>query len=132
MPSKTILISPWLDVRLTNEKIEEVKQSDDRLNKDTLKLAGIIYASNNGINSYLVNPIDGDLSKLKNVIILTGTNDILNPDVDILKEKAKSVNTTIEVKKFENADHIWIINETSSQELIDEGYNEVVKLITEQ
>ena len=70
-----------------SENLQQVKKLDDRLNEQALKLAGVIYAANDGIDSYLVNPIDGDLSKLKNVIILTGTNDILNPDVDVLKEK---------------------------------------------
>ena len=137
MPNKTILISPWLDVRLTNEQIDEVKKKDDRLNEEALKLAGIIYASKDGINSYLVNPIDGDLSKLKNITILAGTNDILTPDIEKLKQKAEDLNVSIEIfsffkfscKEFEGADHIWIINETTSQELIDEGYNEVVNLI---
>lgn len=44
MPAKTILISPWLDVRLTNPEIDEVQKNDKELNKETLKLAGIAYA----------------------------------------------------------------------------------------
>ena len=40
-PRKTILISPWLDVRLKNPKIEEVQKNDKQLNKETLKLAGL-------------------------------------------------------------------------------------------
>ena len=89
MPSKTILISPWLDVRLENPEIEKYQAKDKELNKETLKLAGIAYSKGNTDNNYLVNPIDGDLSKLKNISILIGTNDILNPDVKLLKEKAE-------------------------------------------
>ncbi len=89
MPSKTILISPWLDVRLENPKIKEYENKDKILNKETLKLAGIAYSKEDLDNNYLVNPIDGDLSKLENVVILIGTNDILNPDVKLLKEKAQ-------------------------------------------
>ena len=103
IPSKTILISPWLDVRLTNPKIDEIQKQDKKLNKETLKLAGIAYGGNDGINSYLVNPIEGDLSKIKNVTILTGTNDILNPDVHLLQEKAKKINVAIDVKEYKNA-----------------------------
>ena len=129
MPEKTILISPWLDVRLDNPEIEEVQKKDKELNKETLKLAGIAYAGQDGINSYLVNPIDGDLSKLKNITILTGTNDILNPDVYVLKEKAKEQGVTIEVKEYEGAGHIWMIEKNSSQELIEQGYQDVLELI---
>lgn len=129
MPSKTILISPWLDVRLTNPKIDEVQKNDKQLNKETLKLAGIAYAGEDGINSYLVNPIEGDLFKLKNITILTGTYDILNPDVQVLKEKAESVGVQIEVKEYEQAGHIWIIEKNSSQELVEQGYQEIIQQI---
>lgn len=129
MPGKTILISPWLDVRLTNPEIDKVQENDTELNKETLKLAGIAYASEDGINSYLVNPIDGDLSKLKNIIILTGTHDILNPDTYELKERAQKLGIEIQLKVYEGAAHIWMIEKNSSKELIDSGYQEILKLI---
>lgn len=130
MPEKTILISPWLDVRLNNPEITEVQKKDKELNKETLKLAGIAYAGTDGINSYLVNPIEGDLSKLKNITILTGTNDILNPDAHLLQEKAKKQGITIDIKEYENAGHIWFIEKNSSQELIEQGYQDILELIT--
>ena len=89
MPNQTILISPWLDVSLDNPQIDQYEEKDKQLNRETLKLAGIIYASEDGVDNYLVSPINGDLSKLKNITILIGTNDILNPDVKLLKEKAE-------------------------------------------
>lgn len=129
MPAKTILISPWLDVRLNNPVIEEVQKKDKQLNKETLKIAGIAYAGEDGINHYLVNPIEGDLSKLKNIMILTGTHDILNPDVHVLKEKAEKVGTQIEVKEYEEAKHIWVIEKNSGQELEDRAYQEIIKAL---
>lgn len=132
MPAKTILISPWLDVRLTNPSINEVEKNDKELNKETLKLAGIAYAGEDGINSYLVNPIEGEISKLKNVTILTGTHDILNPDVKLLKEKAQTVGVQIDIKEYEQAGHIWIIEKNSTQELVQQGYQDIIKLIKEK
>ncbi len=132
MPEKTILISPWLDVRLNNPQINEVQKVDKELNKETLKLAGIAYAGEDGINSYFVNPIDGDLSKLQNITILTGTYDILNPDVHVLQEKAKEQGATINIKEYEDAGHIWMIEKNSSQELIEQGYEDILELINEQ
>lgn len=129
MPEKTILISPWLDTRLTNPEIEEVQKRDKELSKIKLQLAGIAYAGKDGKDSYLVNPIDGDLSKLKNITILTGTNDILNPDVHIIQEKAKEQGLTIEIKEYQNANHIWMIEKNSSQELVQQGYEEILKLL---
>lgn len=127
MPYKTILISPWLDVRLENPEIDNVQKYDKDLNKESLKIAGIAYAGKDGIDSYLVNPIDGDLSKLKNITIFTGTYDILNPDVHVLDEKAKEVNVSLEIKEYEGAGHIWFINNNSSKELEEAGYQDLLE-----
>ena len=138
MPSKTILISPWLDVRLENPDIDKVQKYDKDLNKDALKLAGIAYAGGNeeGINSFLVNPIDGDLSKLKNITIFTGTYDILNPDVKILKEKAEKQNVKIDIKEYEGASHVWILKNPKEnpkeKDAIINGYEEIIKLIKQK
>ena len=129
MPSKTILISPWLDVRLENPKIEEYQKNDTVLNKETLKLAGLAYATPEGINNYLVNPIDGNLSKLQNVTIFIGTYDILNPDVHLLQEKAKEQGVEIEVKEYQQAKHIWLIENNSSEEITKKAYNDLINTI---
>ena len=131
MPSKTILISPWLDVRLTNPEIDEVQKEDKELNKETLKLAGIAYAGNDGINSYLANPIDGDLSRLGDITIFTGTSDILNPDVHVLEKRAKEQGKDIEVREYNGAGHIWIVNEKGDKDLVDRGYQELIDMVNE-
>lgn len=129
MPSKTILISPWLDVRLENPKIEEYQKNDTELNKETLKLAGLAYATPEGINNYLVNPIDGNLSKLQNVTIFIGTYDILNPDVHLLQGKAKEQGVEIEVKEYQQAKHIWLIENNSTEEITKKAYNDLINII---
>ena len=130
LPKKTILISPWLDVRLENSKIDEVQKLDKDLNKETLKLAGIAYAGTDGINSYLVNPIDGDLSKLNNITIFTGTNDILNPDVHVLEEKAENQGITINIREYEGASHIWILKDDEKEkDLISQGLHDLIETL---
>ncbi len=125
LPYKTILISPWLDVRLTNPEIDEVQKYDKSLNKEALKLAGIAYAGEDGINNYLVNPIDGDVTKLKNITILTGTYDILNPDVHVFEKKAKDQGTEIEIKEYNKVQHDWIID--NQEEAAYDDLLEVIK-----
>lgn len=125
-PAKTILISPWLDVRLENDNIKDVDKNDTILNKETLKLAGIAYAGNDGINSYMVNPIDGDLSKIENVEIFIGTYDILNPDCKLLKEKANEVGKDIEIKEYDQAKHIWLVDNNSSEEITQKAYKDLI------
>ena len=132
IPSKTILISPWLDVRLNNPKIDDIQKKDKKLNKDALKLAGIAYANPDGIDSYLVNPIDGNLEKLKNVTIFTGTYDILNPDVHVLDEKAKKQGTKIDIREYDKASHIWILSKSNSEkDLKENAYKDLINVIKE-
>lgn len=132
MPKKTILISPWLDVKLNNPDIEKVQQYDKKLNKESLKLAGIAYAGNDGINDYLVNPIDGDLSRINNLTVFIGTDDILNPDVHKLKKKAEEINIDIDVKEYEEAGHIWIIDKDSNEEIVEKGYEDLINVINNE
>ena len=131
LPSKTILISPWLDTNLTNKKIEEVQKNDKDLNKEKLALAAFFYSR--GLekeDNYFVNPINGNLSKLKNITIYTGTYDILNPDCYVLKQKAKEQGTDIEIKEYATASHIWIINK--NDELANKAYEDLLQTFTYQ
>lgn len=129
-PSKTILISPWLDVRMDNPEIKDVQKYDKDLNRVTLKIAGDIYAGKDGESKYFVNPIMGPLDKLKNVTIFTGTYDILNPDVHILAEKAKNINADISIDETEGAGHIWFIKRKSDYtEMEASSYAKFLKVI---
>lgn len=114
-PSKTILISPWLDVTMSNKEIDKVQKRDTKLNKNILKIVGIVYAkTEENTTNYLVSPIYGKLEKLKNIVVYTGTNDILNPDVHILEQKLDG----IKINEYEGAIHNWIL-----EKYVDEKYN---------
>lgn len=129
LPKKLILISPWIDVTLTNKDIDNVEKYDKELNKETLKLAGKVYAGNTDPTNYLISPIYGNLEGLKNVVIYTGTYDILNPDIHKLIENAKDVNTNITLKEYKEAGHIWFINNNSDDKLIKEAYNDLINTL---
>lgn len=89
-PKKTILISPWLDVSMQNNEIIKVQEQDKMLNIELLKIAGVAYSgSEENVKNYLVSPIYGPLENIGDVVIYTGTKDILNPDVHLLESKAK-------------------------------------------
>ena len=126
LPSKTILISPWLDTTMSNSKIDEVQKNDNDLNKGKLQLAGMSYSRGlTAEDDYFVNPIHGNLSKLKNVVIYTGTYDILNPDCHLIQEKAKEQGVDIEIKEYDGAPHIWIVN--NNDELANKAYKDLLK-----
>ena len=125
-PEKLILISPWLDIKMENPKIDEVQKVDKVLNKNALKLAGNLYLGKGNKDNYLTSPIDGPLDKLKNVTIYTGTYDILNPDVQDLVKRAKKDKIDIKVKQTENAVHIWILSKNYKEYHSKEDYEQLI------
>ena len=125
LPDKTILISPWLDVRMDNPEIDKIE--DPVLKKPLLKLSGQKYAGKNGMKSYLVNPVLGPTDKLKNIFIFSGTLDMLNPDAKkfALKNKGK-----IQFIEYENAIHNFVLMRHKKRVIhAKDGYNRVVEII---
>ena len=116
-PTKLILISPWLDISLKNEKIADKEKEDKVLKKSVLKLAAEMYSNKTDYDNYLLSPINGEVENLKKVTVFTGTSDILNPDVHKLKEKFEtSKNMNLKVIEKEKATHNWIIDDMNAKE----------------
>lgn len=132
IPEKTILLSPWLDVRLENKKIDEIEKLDPSLIKQALIIAGISYAGKDGMENYLVNPIDGPIEGLKNVYIYTGTYDILNPDVHTFMKKVKEINADIKLIEVKKAIHIWMTYRDNKIYHAEKTFKDIVKLINEE
>ena len=127
LPDKTILISPWLDVRMTNPDIDKVK--DPILKKSLLKLSGQKYAGKNGMKSYLVNPVLGPTNKLKNIFILSGTNDLLNPDA---KKFALANKGKITFLEYKGAVHNFpLMKHKKDITCAKEGYNKIIQILLE-
>ena len=132
-PFKTILLSPWLDVRMTNPEIDERQKLDPVLIKEALKASGKVYAGEDGMDSFLVNPIIGPLENLENITIYTGTYDILNPDVHVLINRAKEININIDLREKEKAIHIWMTHvENKRVYSAKETFEDIVKLLKEE
>ena len=127
LPDKTILISPWLDVRMENPEIDTIK--DPVLKKPLLKLSGKKYAGKNGLKSYLVNPVLGPTDKLKNIYILSGTMDMLNPDA---KKFALANKGKVQFVEYEGAIHNFVLMKHKKKNIhAKDGYEKVVEIILE-
>ena len=128
LPDKTILISPWLDVRMENPDIDHIE--DPVLRKPLLKLSGKKYAGKNGMKSYLVNPVLGPTDKLRNIYILSGTKDMLNPDA---KKFALANKNKVHWLEYEGAIHNFVLMKHSKRNVhAKDGYDKVVEIIMKE
>jgi len=105
-PGELILLSPWLDITMTNPLItKELKKKDKILSVDFLTKAGKLWVGEDDPRSYLVTPINGDLESLPPIAIFTGTDDLLYPDTQRLHEKLKSIGGKSELKVYDKMLH---------------------------
>ncbi len=131
-PNQLILISPWLDLTMSNEKIMEVQPYDTKLNVDVLKLAVAGYAREDDLSDYHISPINGPLQNLKNVVIYSGTYDILNPDAKRFVEIANEQGLNIDYREYKEAQHVWLLYyQDESVNMAKEGYDNLIQLLKE-
>ncbi len=86
-PEKLALISPWLDLTLTDPRIAVIEDKDVLLERDLLAKAARNYAGGLPLEDPRVSPLYGPLKNLGELLVISGTDDILNPDVLRLRER---------------------------------------------
>ncbi|WP_313583986.1 alpha/beta hydrolase [Lacrimispora sp.] len=110
MPVRTAVVSPWLDITLDNPKIKIMKKMDPILPVEALKEAGARYCGPLEPDHPFVSPLYGNWDQLGQILIFSGTDEILTPDCELLAEKAgKFKGTKIIYKKGAKMIHNWIL-----------------------
>jgi acetyl esterase/lipase len=108
-PEQIILISPWLDVSMTNPEIKEIQKQDPILSARTLVMAGKVWAGNSDTKNYLVSPIYGDLKGLPKVSVFIGTSDILVADCRKLKTLMEQQSIPMNYFEYPKMFHDWVM-----------------------
>lgn len=109
-PKDIILLSPWLDLTMSNEEItESLQKTDPMLNLRNLKFRGELYAKDLETTSALVSPLYGDITGLGKISVFIGTHDILLADCRKFKEKAEKENVSINYFEYPKMNHDFSI-----------------------
>jgi len=108
-PKNLILLSPWLDVTMSNADIGEVDEKDPMLGVQGLIAAGKMYAGDADPNCYLISPINGSLKGLGRITLFIGTHDVLIADCRKLKAKAEAEDVKIDYHEREGMMHVWML-----------------------
>lgn len=125
-PDRIILLSPWLDIGLTNPDIKDVDPSDLFLGVEGLQLAGKAYAGDTSTDYYLLSPINGPLDKLGKISVFVGSREILVADARKLKSIAEGQGIDLNYREYEGMFHAWmLLNLPESKEV----RKEIIQLI---
>ena len=72
LPSKMILLSPWLDISMSNKEMDEYKDKDLILTIKGLISCGLHYADGMDVRDWRVSPLYGEVDKLPEAHICVG------------------------------------------------------------
>lgn len=109
IPSQIILLSPWLDVSMSNPEILEVDKKDPLISAKGSDVISKTHAGDLSLKHFLISPLYGDLKGIGKISIFTGTYDLLNPDAKKLKTKAEAEGADFHYYEYKNMIHVWIL-----------------------
>ncbi len=104
---RTVLISPAVDLTLSNPEIPRIAPTDPWLGVEGVRVYAARWAGNLPITDPTVSPLNGDFSGLGPMLLLTGTRDILNPDARLLVDRARAAGVTVTLIERSEAVHVF-------------------------
>ena len=128
-PEKIILLSPWLDLTLSNPEIKKISPVDPFLSVVGLRKAGEVYAGNSDPRNFMLSPINGPLDQLGALSIFIGSKDILVADTRKLNRHALSIGTPINYREYPDMVHVWMLLNFQESKA---ARQEIISLITEK
>lgn len=107
VPDKLILLSPWLDLTMSNPDMEAYRKRDVSLRFDDLCVCGQYWANGGDLRDYRISPMYGDVSCLKNVNIFVGTAEMFYPDIMLFKKKLDDNKVSNKVVIAKDMPHVY-------------------------
>lgn len=124
-PAQIILLSPWIDISMSNPLLTEFDKKDKLLGIKGLQMAGRAYKGKLNDYDFMVSPIYGDFSGLGRISVFIGTNDLLIADTKRLKDQLNKEKIPFNYFEYPKMFHAWVIftRLKESQHAIDQIYS---------
>lgn len=108
LPSQLILLSPWLDVTMSDPDVGEIQPRDKMLGIDGLVLCGKAYAKEVDPRDPRVSPIFGSMDNLPKISVFIGTNDLLLVDAKRLCRLLEKEGREFDYFEYPGMFHVWM------------------------
>lgn len=112
--SRTVLISPAVDLTWSNPHIPEVQPDDPWLAVPGARYLSEMWRADLDVTDQRVSPIFGDLAGLGPVTVFSGTHDILNPDARRLVSELEDAGVEVDFHEEASLLHVYPLLPTSS------------------
>lgn len=111
-PDAVALISPWIDLKCDNNSYITKQAVDPILNKDFLYNHALMYA---GDKMKKTDPAELHFKKFPPVLLLVGSDEVLNDDTRNFYASIKPIQPGAEMKEFKGQKHVWVFSEIDTQ-----------------
>jgi monoterpene epsilon-lactone hydrolase len=109
LPHKLILLSPWLDMSLSNPDMSALAEKDLMMTRKMLDNAAKLYSNGYDRKNPLLSPIYGDFNQIPDALIFFGTEEMFYADCIKLQKKLSGINSNIVFRVYEDMQHDWAI-----------------------
>ncbi|WP_181009469.1 alpha/beta hydrolase fold domain-containing protein [Streptomyces sp. SM11] len=106
-PARTLLISPWLDITLTDPRVALLEDRDPWLAVAGARCAGDLYRGDLSADHPHVSPLLADLTGLNPITLFSGTRDIVNADARQLAARAAAAGVELEFHEAPEMVHVY-------------------------
>ena len=104
LPSRLVLISPWVDVHGGDDALQE---KDTFLNAEVLRKVGTDWAGDKDPRDPMISPIYGDMKRLPSTDLYTGTWEIFYTDIVKTYNKMKAAGVDARLHVAEKMGHVY-------------------------
>jgi len=103
----TVLISPAVDLTITNPDIPAVQPNDPMLGTPGARVLADFWRGDRELIDPVVSPLFGDPTGLGPLTIYSGTHDILNPDTRLFVAKATEAGVEVDYTEMDGQLHVY-------------------------
>jgi len=109
LPTKLVLMSPWLDATLTNPDIKLTEKDDVMMTVERLSSAARAYVGNADRNDPDISPMFGDLDHLPPMLMQIGTADLLLADCRKFHLRCREAGVPVHYEEYPRAFHDFMM-----------------------
>ena len=106
-PKEVVMISPWLDITMTDPLAAELDPRDPYLGIAGLAEAGKLYASRLDRSDPLVSPLNAPAATPGSLSLFIGTRDVLLADARRFRARCAAEGVELEYHEYEGMFHAW-------------------------
>lgn len=129
-PDRLILLSPWVDVTMTNAAIPAYAAKDPALDAEMLRQLGSLWAGDLDTTDPVVSPLYGDLSGLGEVWVIETDSELLYPDLTALDAAMGDAGAACHTYVYPDLFHCWPLFAYMDIPESVQAYHEIVGILT--